>query len=105
MSNGIYFGGLLVLQLVLVSSCGDWHTVWYTSFANGPVVPYLTTVTGIAFWLRIAKTLVLLVRERGGQEAFRWVYMAAGIGVPLLIQRCVSETGQYICRKRRDGGD
>ena len=31
--------------------------VWVGSFANGPVVPYLTVITGIAFWLRIARML------------------------------------------------
>ena len=31
--------------------------VWVTSFANNPVVPYITVCTGIAFWLRIAKIL------------------------------------------------
>lgn len=28
-----------------------------TSFANGPFIPYLTVITGIAFWLRAARIL------------------------------------------------
>lgn len=34
--------------------------MWVTSFANGPVVPYLTVITGIAFWLRIARIVSTL---------------------------------------------
>ncbi len=142
--DGIYFAGLLVLQLLVVFSCGGlaYSTVWCTGFANGPVVPYLTTATGIAFWLRIAKRLepslenlpglewiggntyavmmhhilgffmvkgilcgigsvtpwfqdfdkaaflndIGYIYVPGGVEAFKWVYIAAGIGVPLLIR-------------------
>ena len=31
--------------------------VWVGSFANGSLVPYLTVITGIAFWLRIARII------------------------------------------------
>lgn len=60
--NGIYFAIVLGIQLILVSCCGGlaYSTVWCTSFANGPLVPYLTTITGIAFWLRIARLLAPL---------------------------------------------
>ena len=114
-----------------------------TAFANGPVIPYVTVVTGIAFWLRVAKVLApvcggnravvclgqntfsvmmhhimvfMLIKmmlagiagrtgyladfdfERfytdidycylvKGSEAFKMVYLAAGIVLPLMLQR------------------
>ncbi len=114
--------------------------VWVTSFANGFVVPYLTVVTGIAFWLRAARLIseTPVVSEKlvtvgrntysimmhhvavfmlikgifylcscltplcagfdrdlffhdinyiylaGGTEASKWIYLLAGIGIPLL---------------------
>ena len=39
--------------------------VWVTSFGNGPVIPYLTVLTGTAFWLRIAR---LLASNRSGRD-------------------------------------
>lgn len=55
----IYFPVLLVIQIAIVKLCGGlaFSAVWVTSFGNLPFVPYLTTVTGIAFWLGIAKRL------------------------------------------------
>lgn len=57
--NRIYFPVLFAIQLLLVFTCGGlaFSTVWVTSFANGPLVPYLTVMTGIALWLRIAKIM------------------------------------------------
>ena len=138
-----YFLILLILQLALqaLSSGLAYSVVWCNGFLNGPIVPYLTVFTGIAFWLRIARiaapvwkpegwterigshtysimlhhmTGFLLVNTvfylisllfpvfadfdvtaffsdytycylPGGQESFRWLFLAAGIGVPLLI--------------------
>lgn len=148
LSNGIYFAGLLALQLAIVYGCGGlaYSTVWCAGFVNGPLVPYVTAVTGIAFWLRVARVLepiqeywmgmdligrntyavmmhyifgFLVVKGAlygismvtswcrdfdktvfltdigylyapNGVEAFKWVYVAAGIGVPPLIQKWVS---------------
>ncbi len=142
--HSIYFGVVLAVQLVITYCCGGlaYSTVWCTSFANGPIVPYLTTITGIAFWLRIAKILSpLLDRMKGvewlgrntyavmmhhiagfmllkgiccilsmntvwcadfdriafltdigyiyvpgGVQVFKWLYLAAGIGVPFCVQ-------------------
>ncbi len=58
----IYFPLVFVAQLMITFLCGGlaFSAVWVTSFANGPVVPYLTVVTGIALWLRIAKRLTQL---------------------------------------------
>lgn len=57
--DGIYFLIVIGTQ-ILISVFGAglaFGVVWVTSFANGPVVPYLTVVTGIAFWLRIARII------------------------------------------------
>lgn len=55
----IYFGILLILNLILVYTQGGlaFSVVWVTGFVNNPVVPYITTFTGIALWLRISKIL------------------------------------------------
>lgn len=59
----LYFPILLLIQLVLV--CVNYgqlafSAVWVTGFAHSIFLPYLTTITGTAFWLRIAKELTPL---------------------------------------------
>lgn len=69
--NVLYFGGLLVLQLILTVSCQGLavSAAWCNGFLNGPVIPYITAATGIAFWLRIARILTPAL----GQSRF-WLY-------------------------------
>ncbi len=57
--DGIYFLIVMGAQvLICVSNAGlAFGVVWVTSFANGPVTPYLTVITGIAFWLRVARII------------------------------------------------
>ncbi len=151
--HGIYFGIVIAVQLVITYGCGGlaYSTVWCTSFANGPIVPYLTTITGIAFWLRIARILSPLLERLkglewlgrntyavmmhhiagfmllkgicyilsrntswcadfdaaaflsdigyiyvpGGVQGFKWLYLAVGIGVPLLVQALQTRTVRY----------
>lgn len=59
LSDGLYFLIVMGIQLVITIFCGGlaFSAVWVTSFANGPVIPYITVITGIAFWLRIARIL------------------------------------------------
>jgi len=59
LSDRIYFSVLFGIQLLLTFTCGGlaFSAVWVTSFANGPLVPYLTVMTGIALWLRIARLI------------------------------------------------
>ena len=47
------------IQLLITVLCGGlaFSAVWVSSFANGPVIPYLTVITGIAFWLRISRII------------------------------------------------
>lgn len=74
LSNIVYFGIVLMVQLcVVLSSHGlAYSTVWCTGFANGPLVPYITALTGIAFWLRVSKMLSPLLTQ------MKWVnYLGA----------------------------
>lgn len=62
----IYFPILLFIQFVLVwVHYGQlaFSAVWVTGFAHSVFLPYLTTVTGIAFWLRVAKELTPLLQK------------------------------------------
>ena len=68
LGNLPYFVVVIGLQLILTFSCNGlaYSSVWCTSFANGPLIPYVTTVSGIAFWLRIAKILTPLLHKSKG---------------------------------------
>ena len=143
LSNGAYFLVVVGVQILISIFCAGlaFSTVWVTGFANGPVVPYLTVMTGIAFWLRIAKMMkdipsfsekmvgigrntfsimmhhtavFMLVKGlfyycsrvssfcaefdqemffqdigyvyiAGGAEESKWIYLLAGIAVPILV--------------------
>ncbi len=54
--DGRYFSVVLGVQLLITICCQGlaFSAVWVTGFANAAVIPYLTVVTGIAFWLRIS---------------------------------------------------
>ena len=148
LADGPYFLIVIGIQ-ILISVFGAglaFSAVWVGSFANGPVVPYLTVITGIAFWLRIAKILagipyvsdkmiqigrstysvmmhhiaVFLVLNGifylcslftplcaefdtdmffhdigyvylvGATEAGKWIYLLAGIGIPVVLKTKIS---------------
>lgn len=58
--NGIYFIIVMTIQVIIHICTGGrlaFGAVWVNNFACGPIVPYLTVITGIAFWLRIAKCI------------------------------------------------
>ncbi len=65
LGNVPYFAVLIGIQVVLnVFSNGlAFSAVWCTGFANGPVMPYITIISGIAFWLRVAKIITPAVGE------------------------------------------
>ena len=141
--DGVYFMIVIGVQILIsIFNAGlAFGVVWVTSFANGFVIPYLTVVTGIAFWLRMARLIsetpvvsgklavvgrntypvmmhhaavfmlikgifylcsvltplcagfdrelffhdINYVYLAGGTEASKWIYLLAGIAVPLLI--------------------
>ncbi|MCM1038767.1 MAG: acyltransferase family protein [Ruminococcus sp.] len=144
LGNLPYFAIVFTLQLLLTLGCNGlaYSSVWCTGFANGPLIPYVTAVSGIAFWLRIAKIITPLCSrnnyicylckntyavmthhvlafmgvkaviaclaayttwcadfDRGqylsnidyyylvkGMEQFKFVYLAAGVVLPLVLQ-------------------
>lgn len=51
-----YLAALVGIQLVVCICCDGlaFSAVWVSSFANAAFIPYVTVVTGIAFWLRIS---------------------------------------------------
>ena len=59
MEDGPYFLIVMGAQLLICIFCAglNFSAVWVGSFANGPIIPYLTVMTGIAFWLRVAKIM------------------------------------------------
>ena len=161
--DGIYFLIVMGAQLLLSVLNGGlaFSAVWVSSFANGPVVPYLTVITGIAFWLRISRILSKLPSVSGkmvvigrstysimmhhifaffmvnsffylisqltplcrdfdrvlyqtdvnyvylpaGPEAGKWIYLVAGIGLPLLIETIQKAGRKKITLKRKAVGD
>ncbi|MBP3477543.1 MAG: acyltransferase [Lachnospiraceae bacterium] len=148
LGNLPYFAIVIGVQVVLHLACNGlaYSSVWCTGFANGPIIPYVTVASGVAFWLRVAKILTpalgksravtylgrntyavmmhhimafMLVKmviggvaahtglcadfdfEQfhsnidyyymvGGAEAFKMVYLAAGLVLPLVLQYWLS---------------
>lgn len=59
LEDGPYLLIVMGIQVLISILCGGlaFSAVWVTSFSSGPIVPYLTVITGIAFWLRISKII------------------------------------------------
>lgn len=72
LGNLPYFAIVLTAQALLNICCSGlaFSSVWCTGFANGPIIPYVTSVTGIAFWLRIAR---VLTPTAGGSREVRFL--------------------------------
>lgn len=170
LGNLPYFAIVTGVQVVLSVCCNGlaYSSVWCTGFANGPVIPYVTAVSGIAFWMRVARVLAPLLGERQGggdavqnpaggfflylgrntyavmmhhimafmlvkmvlagiaahtgyladfdfaafygnidyyylvkgSEAFRMVYLAAGVALPLLLQKGIDRFSGWNCNRR-----
>lgn len=156
--DGIYLHIIIGLQILISMLCAGlaFGAVWVTSFKNGPVVPYLTVVTGIAFWLRIARiisempsvseilinigrntysimmhhTMVFMVIKGfcyicslltpfckefnqemffhdinyvyliGEIEGSKWIYLIAGIWIPILVKKLVKNKKLKIWQER-----
>lgn len=65
LGNLPYFGIVISIQVLLHLCCNGlaFSSVWCTGFANGPLIPYVTIVSGIAFWLRVARILSPLLQK------------------------------------------
>ncbi len=72
LGNLPYFAILIGIQTLLHLCCNGlaFSSVWCTGFANGPIIPYVTIVSGIAFWLRVAR---LLTPIAGNNHAVRYL--------------------------------
>ena len=72
LGNLPYFAILIGIQTLLNLCCNglNFSAVWCSGFANGPLIPYVTSVSGIAFWLRIAK---LLTPAAGNSRAVQYL--------------------------------
>lgn len=162
LTDGPYLLIVMGIQILITIFCAglNFSAVWVSSFANGPVIPYITVITGIAFWLRMAKIIseipylskklvyigrntygvmmnhvaaFMIVKEvfylcslwtplcaefdrevyfseigfvylPGGAEAGKWIYLFAGIAVPLLISALLRQVAKMMnlpTRRRR----
>ncbi|MCH5261331.1 MAG: acyltransferase family protein [Lachnospiraceae bacterium] len=65
LGNLPYFVIVVGIQVLLNLCCYGlaYSSVWCTGFANGPVIPYVTAVSGIAFWQRIARVLTPIMQN------------------------------------------
>lgn len=167
LGNLPYFAIVIGIQVLLNLCCNGlaYSSVWCTAFANGPVIPYVTVVSGIAFWLRVSKVLAPVCGQNSsaaylgrntypvmmhhimvfmlikmalagiaagtgyladfdferfytdidycylvkGAETFKMVYLAAGIVLPLLLQRGIagllSAARHLICGRVSGGAE
>lgn len=154
LGNLPYFAIVTGGQAVLSLCCNGlaYSSVWCTGFANGSVIPYVTVVSGTAFWLRVSRVLTpalgksravlylgkntyavmlhhimafMLVKAAlsavaaytgafsdfdfvrfhtdidyyylvRGAETFRMVYLAAGVALPLGVQRALDSLAAYM---------
>ena len=66
LNSAVYFAILFFVQLMLLTFCQDlqYFPSGMSGFNNGVVIPYVTSLTGIAFWLRIAKLLTPSIGNR-----------------------------------------
>lgn len=98
-----YFAILFGIQLILLTFFGDLEFTpsSMTKFNHGALVPFITSFTGIAFWLRISKILtpaikhwkpVLLVADNTysimihqmiGYMCIKWIFALISICTPL----------------------
>lgn len=65
---GLYFSVIILLQLIIKRNCGGLSisVVWCTSFANGPVIPYITIMTGMGMWYGIASVISFFMDRFAG---------------------------------------
>lgn len=65
MSNTAYFTILFSVQLMLIQFCKDlaYTPSGCSGYKNGFVIPYITSITGIAFWLRVTKILTPTIKN------------------------------------------
>jgi len=65
--NSIYFTVILILNLILCRTMAGlgFSVAWVNGFNNGPFVPFVTSFTGIALWLKISQILARIDLKNG----------------------------------------
>lgn len=65
LNSAVYFAVLFAVQLLLLTFFDnlEYAPSAMSAFDNGSVVPYITSFTGIAFWLRVSKLLVPMIKD------------------------------------------
>ena len=60
LNNVAYFAIIFAVQLILLTFCKDleYTPSSFTEFNNGFIIPYISSITAIAFWLRVSRLLV-----------------------------------------------
>lgn len=60
LNNVAYFAIIFAVQLILLTFCEnlEYTPSSFTNFNNGFVIPYISSITAIAFWLRVSRLLV-----------------------------------------------
>ena len=105
LDNTAYFAVLFGVQLLLITSCNDlqYFPSGMSGFQNGAVIPYITSLTGIAFWLRIARLITPVIRNwRGvrliGDNTYSIMlhHMLGFMLVKWLFYLLSSTTGQFL---------
>lgn len=64
---------MLIINVILLKTQAglNYSVVWVSSFANGIWVPFVSTITGILFWLSIAKIIVKYI-----DKSRMWKYIS-----------------------------
>lgn len=102
LGNLSYFSIVVGVQVLLNLCCNGlaFSAVWCTGFANGPIIPYVTIVSGIAFWLRVARVITPVVGESRAVEylgrntyAVMMHHVMAFMLVKMVIAIVASHTG------------
>lgn len=100
MSNVSYFVILFSIQLLLILFCQDlaYTPSGCSGYKNGFIIPYVTSITGIAFWLRVTKILTpaiknwklirlvadntysIMIHHFFGFMCIKWLFFAINLG-------------------------
>lgn len=64
--NWMYFGLIFLMVLIILFRIGripTYHPSWCNNYIDGPVIPFVVAVLGIAFWLRIGRLVVPVLKD------------------------------------------
>lgn len=64
--NILYFSFIFIVQLMIITVCGypiSYSIVWCNNFSNNIFLPFIIGLTGIAFWFRIGRILVPVLKD------------------------------------------